>query len=285
MSDRLVVIIPAHDAARWIAEAITSVHAQGIKPPPDVVVVTDRCSDDTACIARSLGARIIDSASSGPASARNAGVVASTARLIAFLDADDVWPPGSLAPRLALLEANPGAALVFGDCLQFDDHSEGRRPHSRTLFEEGQLDAIFFGHPSNVRDAMVKLLEADFVTTGSVIMRRTAFEELGGFDVALGLVEDLDLWLRAAGRYPILWHPALALLRRRHGSNLSRDATGMQQAYLDVLARLAIRPEGQPLQAHITRLRRRGLRELAGRYLRAGHLRKAWTRLWRSITA
>lgn len=285
MSDQVAVIIPAHNAARWVADAIASVHAQGIEPPPDVVVVTDRCSDDTAGIAHRLGARIIDSPSPGPAAARNAGVAASTARLIAFLDADDVWPPGSLAPRLALLDADPDAALVFGDCRQFDDHGEGQCPHDRTLFEEGGLDAAFFGHPSNVSDALLKLLEADFVTTGSVAMRRSVFEQLGGFDAGLGLVEDLDLWLRAAGRHPILWHPALALLRRRHGSNLSRDAMRMQQAYLDVLARLATRPEGLPLQAHINRLRRKGLRTMARLHLRAGHALQAWIHLWRSVNA
>lgn len=256
MNAALSVIIPAHNAACWIAEAIGSVRAQALAPAPDVVVVTDRCSDDTAALAQAAGARVIDSPAPGPAAARNAGVAACCTPFIAFLDADDLWPPGSCAARLALLEAAPDAALVFGDCLQFDDDGT-RHMHAQSLFAQAGLDERFFGGSHRVDHALDKLLDADFLTTGTVIMRRTAFDALGGFDESLRMVEDLDLWLRAAARFPLLWHPQTALLRRRHGSNLSRDSRAMRLAYIDVLARLAGQPQARHLTARIGTLQRR----------------------------
>ena len=120
----LSVVIPAHDAARWIGDALASVRAQPVHLPVEVVVVTDRCRDNTAAIARAAGARVIDSPAPGAAAARNAGVDASHGAFIAFLDADDLWPADSLGDRLALLESVPEAALVFGDYRQFERTSD-----------------------------------------------------------------------------------------------------------------------------------------------------------------
>ncbi len=261
----LSVVIPAHDAARWIGDALASVRAQSLDRLVEVVVVTDRCRDNTAAIAHAAGARVIDSPAPGAAAARNAGVDASRGAFIAFLDADDLWPENnSLSARLALLESMPEAALVFGDCRQFDDDGLGEhRPHRHTLFESGGLDAGFFGHPQHVQDPLTRLLDAGFITTGSVIMRRGAFLALGGFDPSLALVEDLDLWLRAALRHTVLWHPALALLRRRHGANLSRDAHAMAHAHIAVLESLARQPDAAAHRARIAALRGRALRGLA----------------------
>lgn len=281
----LSVVIPAHNAARWIADAIASVQAQPLSSAPDIIVVANHCSDDTAAIALAAGARAIDSPAPGPAAARNAGVAAGRGEFIAFLDADDLWPADSLPARLALLEATPDAALVFGDCRQFDDAGDGiARPHAQTLFEHGGLDAAFFGDAARVIDPLDKLLDADFITTGSVVMRRKAFEALGGFDTSLALVEDLDLWLRCAARFPLLWHPGLALLRRRHDSNLSRDTAAMQRAYVDVLGRLLQWPQAHHLAARVGALRRRELRSLARQSLSAGHPLSALRQWLRAVS-
>ncbi len=279
----LSVVIPAHDAARWIGDALASVHAQPVHLPVEVVVVTDRCCDNTAAIARAAGARVIDSPAPGAAAARNAGVDASHGAFIAFLDADDLWPADSLGDRLALLESVPEASLVFGDCRQFDDDGHGmQRPHRQTLFESGGLDAGFFGHPQRVIDPLTRLLDAGFITTGSVIIRREAFLALGGFDPTLALVEDLDLWLRAALRHTVLWHPALALLRRRHGANLSRDAHAMARAHIAVLERVARLPEASAHRARIAALRGSALRGLA-RQEAAAHPLQALGHLLQSL--
>jgi glycosyltransferase involved in cell wall biosynthesis len=285
MSAVLSVVIPAHNAARWIAAAIDSVRAQALPTASDIIVVTDRCSDRTAQIALAAGARVIDSPTAGPSAARNAGVTASRSPYIAFLDADDLWPPDSCAARLALLDATPDAAMVFGDCRQFDDRDGGQHFHEHTLFAQGGLDAAFFGDAVHVIDALDKLLDADFVTTGAVIMRRESFDALGGFDSALHRVEDLDLWLRAAARFPLIWHAQTALWRRRHGDNLSRDTRAMHEAYIEVLARLKGLPQAGHLAARIRTLQQREHRALARQAFVAGQPLRAMTHIWQGVRA
>ncbi|AOF83141.1 glycosyltransferase like 2 family protein [Methyloversatilis sp. RAC08] len=285
MSTVLSVIIPAHNAARWIAAAIDSVRTQALPTVPDIIVVTDRCSDQTANIALATGARIIDSPTAGPSAARNAGVAASHSRYIAFLDADDLWPPDSCAARLALLDATPDAAMVFGDCRQFDDRDGNPHFHAHTLFVKGGRDVAFFGDAARVVDALDKLLDADFITTGTVIMRREAFDALGGFDSALQRVEDLDLWLRVAARFPLIWHAQTALWRRRHGDNLSRDTRAMHEAYIAVLARLKGLPQARHLEPRIRTLQRREHRALARQAILAGQPLRAMTHVWQGVRA
>jgi hypothetical protein len=88
-----------------------------------------------------------------------------------------------------------------------------------------------------VPDAYGRLLRNNFITTGSVVVRRQALIEAGGFDESLRLVEDLELWLRITRRSPIIWSKDVCLLRRRHDNNTSRESEAMSLAYLDVLKR------------------------------------------------
>lgn len=229
------VVIPAHDAAAFLGECLDSVTAQAGGWVREVIVVDDGSSDATADVARAhAGVRLIRlPANGGPGAARNAGIAAAQGEWVAFLDADDLWPPDALASALAVLQRDAGAALVFGDCRQFDAGG----PQARTLFEDGGFGAAAWGDGARVPQAHARLLAANFITTGSVVARRAVLQALGGFDEGLRRVEDLDLWLRIAHAHPIAWRPQVALLRRRHAANVSRDADAMSLAWLEVLER------------------------------------------------
>lgn len=232
------VVIPAYNAAAHLGDCLDSVLAQAGVAALELVVVDDGSTDATAEVAGSRpGVRVIRLAGNeGPSRARNAGIAAARGDLVAFLDADDLWPAGSLAARIDVLRRHPQAALAYGDCRQFDDGG----PHDHTLFEAGRLGAAAWGQGSVVPDAYVRLLADNFITTGSVLVRRSAVAGTGGFAEDLRLVEDLDLWLRIARAHPIAWCPQVCLLRRRHGGNLSRDAEAMASAFLSVLDRQPI---------------------------------------------
>jgi glycosyltransferase involved in cell wall biosynthesis len=228
------VVVPAHDAAAYLDDCLASVAAQRGDFGVEVIVVDDGSTDATAAVAqRHAGVQCLRQPQRGPAAARNAGIAAARAPLVAFLDADDCWAPGALAAAVAALQRHPQAALVFGDCRQFDAGG----PHARTLFDDGGWGAAAWGDSGLVPQAHARLLADNFITTGAVVMRRDVLQTLGGFDEALRLVEDLDLWLRVAHRHAIAWHPQVALLRRRHASNVSRDADAMSLAWLEVLER------------------------------------------------
>jgi glycosyltransferase involved in cell wall biosynthesis len=250
------VVVPAYNAAAHIREALESIAAQQGAPALEVIVVDDGSTDDTReqvlafahAAAGSVALRLITQANAGPAAARNRGIRESSAELIAFLDADDLWPPERLRIQLALLEEYPHAGLVFGDCRGFSRDG----PHPRTQFEKEGLDAAFWGGPVLVQDPYAKLFLDNYVPTGAVLARKACILDAGGFDESRRLVEDMDLWFRMALRCPFAYTRAVCELKRTHGGNISADAEGIALAYIEVLKTQA--------QQFPDELRRRGLR-------------------------
>lgn len=124
------VVIPARDAARTLPATLAALAAQRFAGTHEVIVVDDRSRDATAEIARERGARVLaTSGNAGPAEARNAGVAAAGAPLIAFTDADCVPAPDWLARGVAALRA--GADLVQGPVRPIPGVEAG--PYDRTL--------------------------------------------------------------------------------------------------------------------------------------------------------
>lgn len=283
MSGTLVsVVIPAYNAQAFIGECIASVQAQRVDAELEVVVVDDGSTDGTAAIVQQLpGVRLVSQPNRGPAAARNAGIAATRGHLVAFLDADDLWPEDSLAARLDVLQRHPDAAMVFGDCRQFD----AQAPRQRTLFEEVGWGRRAWGDSGLVPDAYSRLIDDNFVTTGTVIVRRQVLDAVGGFAEDLRLVEDLELWLRIARHHPVAWCDRVCLLRRRHGANTSADRTAMGLAWLEVLRRQRMPADGARA-AGLSQLNRAVAHEclnLCDLALQKGQRAEAMQWAWRSV--
>ena len=277
------VVIPAYNAAAHLAQCLESVRVQRGDFTLDTLVIDDGSRDDTVAIARGqAGVRVITQANRGPSAARNAGIAATTGEFIAFLDADDLWPVGKLDAQLDVLTRHPDVALVFGDCRQFDAAGS----FTRTEFESGGFGAASWGPGPIVPRAYARLLANNFITTGSVVVRRSALLAAGGFAEDLRLVEDLDLWLRIAHGRPIAWCGHECLQRRRHEHNTSRDAEAIGLAFLEVLRR-----HRQALQSGDAAEPGIDMRQLVSReYLHLAELAMckrslgvAWQRVWHAL--
>lgn len=172
----ITAVMPAFNAAEFIAESIASLLAQ-TEPPVEVIVVDDGSKDDTASVAERAGARVIRQANGGPAAARNAGIRSATTEGIALLDADDIARPTRLARQRGHL-AEPNVAVVFSA-----HHVEGKLPPV----------------PPPVLD-FEALWARNWIPTSTVLLRKTAWQAVGGFDEARDLigVEDYNCWLRMA---------------------------------------------------------------------------------------
>lgn len=115
---RFSVIIPAHNAAGTIRDAVGSVLEQG-RADTEVIVVDDASTDLTASIAQDIAdsspsVRLIrQDRNAGVSAARNAGVAASSGEIIVFLDSDDVHLPGFLATADSAIQG-PVDAVVMG---------------------------------------------------------------------------------------------------------------------------------------------------------------------------
>jgi glycosyltransferase involved in cell wall biosynthesis len=201
-------IIPAYQAAKYLAEAIESALAQ-TRPPDEIIVVDDGSTDGTADIAAGFGARVRceRQAHAGIGAARNRGLALARGERIAFLDADDLWTPAKLEVSQQALDADPGVAMVFGHVRQFRspevEDRDGRRP-------------ALPGEP------------VPGYVPGGGLFRREAFERVGPFETCWRVGEFVGWYERAmaAGLRPVLI-PEVVLLRRIHATNvglLQRDA-------------------------------------------------------------
>jgi glycosyltransferase involved in cell wall biosynthesis len=245
------VVIPCFNQAHFLAEAIESVLAQD-HPVLETVVVDDG-SADNACevAARYPEVNPLRQPNRGVAAARNHGLAVSRGELVVFLDADDRLLPAAVAIGLDALAERPGVALAAG--------------MSRDIGEDGAV-LRRTRQPLVTQDHYLHLLEDCFIWSGSsVVYRRGAVEEVGGFDESLGAGDDYRLYLEIARRRPIFCHGEVVTEYRRHGANATRDPGLVLDSEMRVL-----RGQRRNLRDRRDRLAwRRGMRNVRARHGRA----------------
>src|SRR5713226_2318177 len=117
------VVIPVWNGERYLLDAVASVRAQ-TAAVSELIVVDDGSTDGTARIAKGLSdATYIYQKRSGQSVARNVGASRSRSRLLAFLDADDLWVSKKLERQLQEFDRNPGLDLIFGHAIQFRERN------------------------------------------------------------------------------------------------------------------------------------------------------------------
>lgn len=209
------VVIPAYNAARHIAEALTSVLAQTIDNY-EIIVVNDG-SPDTPQLEKQIEPFLNDiiyikRPNGGPAAARNTGIVAARGEYIAFLDSDDQWVPTHLMKMMGTLERDPTLDLLYGDTVNFGD-----------VPREG--GTTMGANPSEGLATFESLVLCKCtVISSTVVARRQALIDAGLFDESFIQAEDFDLWARVAysgGR--IDYRKDIHARRRIHETNLTND--------------------------------------------------------------
>jgi glycosyltransferase involved in cell wall biosynthesis len=228
------VVIPTYNRAALIGEAIASVVDQQY-PHLEIIVVDDGSTDETEQVVRAIslgneGSRAptpalhyIKQANGGPSRARNHGIAVATGELIAFLDSDDLYLPGKLAAQAHVFRDLPQTRLAFSWFDIADD--EGRTRLGRRTALRGEV----------ARELLARCMQGP-IATPTVMARRSALVEAGGFDETMRLSEDIDLWCRVARLGPIELVPEVFVRVRRHSGNLSRGPD--RTAYLAAARRI-----------------------------------------------
>jgi glycosyltransferase involved in cell wall biosynthesis len=195
----------------------------------ELIVVDDGSTDDTAAVlAPYAGAvTLISGENRGVSAARNAGVARARGEYVAFLDSDDLWLPEKLSRQTAFFTARPEALTCQTEEVWMKN---GRRINPARKHQKPS-GMIFF--PS---------LELCLVSPSAVMMKKSFFDEMGGFDEALPACEDYDLWLRISCRYPIhLISDPLVIKRGGHADQLSA-ARGLDKFRIRALEKLLASP-------------------------------------------
>jgi glycosyltransferase involved in cell wall biosynthesis len=191
------VIIPTHNRARLLEEALESVLAQqGMSEEfnVEVIVVDDASSDTTpTVVANYPTVRYIRLPTNrGLAATRNIGVKASSGEYVAFLDDDDLWLPHKLKQQVSPLDMHPEAAAVYSPCIV------------RFAGRERMIPATGRGPSGFVLKALVN---GNLAPVHGYLVRRSAIDRAGYFDEHLACLEDWDLWLRIALQSPFMFLP------------------------------------------------------------------------------
>jgi glycosyltransferase involved in cell wall biosynthesis len=212
MSERISIVMPSLNMAPFIGAALASIARQGAHEL--LVFVADAGSTDGT---REVAVGYRDSGlpismlevepGSSPAVARNAALGEVNSDLVAFLDADDLWPAGKLDRQVAFLDEHPALGMVSGYVRYFDKADEsGLQPSTES-----------------------RLTDLVHVHVGACIYRRETLAMLGDFDSELRYGEDVDLLmkLRESGvDFAIL--RSIELYYRKHPGAMTAQADPRQ---------------------------------------------------------
>ena len=141
MGELVSVIMPVHNAGKYLEEAIRSVMSQTYSNW-ELLVVNDNSTDNSIDIANSLASedsriKVYDNPTPTgyPATPRNMAVGLAKGRYIAFLDSDDVWLPNKIELQLPYFEESPRIGVVFSNYEKVDEETnrEDRVVKSRKI--------------------------------------------------------------------------------------------------------------------------------------------------------
>ncbi len=187
--------MPVRNARPYLREALDSVLAQTM-PHWELVAIDDGSTDGSWDDLNEYAAR--DPRIRVFRQPQHAGIVAARNRalaeasrdtpLIAILDADDVALPDRLHNQLAFLDQHPDHALVGGQTLIIDEASRGLGLRK---------------YPTDYAAICSVIARYNPIAQSAVMLRRSVFFEVGGYDPAYPRCQDYDLWLRIAARHPV----------------------------------------------------------------------------------
>ena len=215
--DRVAVVVITHNRAEELEHSLTRVSA--LPESPHVVVVDNGSTDGTAEMVRERFAHVelVTPGRNLGAAGRNLGVARTTTPYVAFCDDDTWWAPGSISRAADLLDAHPDLAVVTGHIV-VEPAGEDDPVCEDMLHSPLPRPPGLPGHP------LLSFL------AGASVVRRTAFDQAGGFEprLFLGGEEELLAADLASAGWAMVYVPEVVVhhvastardphLRRRHG--------------------------------------------------------------------
>lgn len=238
------VIIPVHDRAAYVSDAIRSVLAQSLADL-ELIVVDDGSTDDTVAVVRSFAdprLRLVrHEVNRGIPAARNTGLDEARGRYIAWLDSDDIARPRRLAVQVRFLEDHPAVALVGACAGKLDARGRGR-PGIRVP-------------PLRSEDIRAWLLFRSAFQQSAVTGRAEVLKRFR-YRLEYPVCEDVDLFVRMSAGHVLRNLPRILIDRRIHDGQTIRTMRaqiGEREAALlaGPLERIGLAPSRDDLRRHV----------------------------------
>jgi glycosyltransferase involved in cell wall biosynthesis len=187
-SPLISIVIPCHNAERWVADTIESCLAQTWRAR-EVILINDGSSDGSLDVLRrfeSPDVRVHDQPNLGASAARNAGLRDARGAFIQFIDADDILAPEKLERQMSLFSARPKAQLISGEWARFTGNA---------------ANTEFTLQPNGRDMTAVEFLQLFFETGAMMhpaawLARRTLIEAAGPWNEGLSLNDDGEYFAR-----------------------------------------------------------------------------------------
>jgi GT2 family glycosyltransferase len=270
------VMIPTYNTGDYLRRTLQSVLAQDEGPDQMQIEVVDGCStnDDPESLVRELGGNRVAfyrlASNKGLSHTFNTCIQRARGHWVHILHGDDVVLPGFYAAYRAQIESTPQVVMVFGKVVTIDGAD-------RWLFlsPAGPLP-----EETIVEDFVQRQAVEQQVPVPTVVVKRTAYEQAGGFCSWFKHVVDMDMWFRVGLVGPVARVPVAYALYRKHvasDTNLHTASAGnVREIFISNLVNLErIRAAG--LTANIDQRWRKRLaaygEEWAWRLDGAGHVR------------
>lgn len=222
------ICIPAYNAARFLPETLATVKSQTFSCW-ELIIVEDGSDDGTKAVVKNFAQTVSQPVrylrhnnNQGLTTTRNTGIAAAEGEWIAILDADDLWEKDHLAQCIATM-ATGYYSLVHGGSVLFDSES------GQILEERAPSPAAHGNIPCSI------FTQEYIIQPSSVILRKSLWEQVRGFNPEFQHVEDLEMWLRCLrGGARIRYSGHLSCRYRKHSTAMSGESYPMAAAFARV---------------------------------------------------
>lgn len=226
---RISWIIPVYNAGKFIHEAVSSILSNADAGIQNQIILIDDCSTDEETIFSLNSLKelscvevLYQSKNGGPARARNHGMRAATGEWLAFLDADDLVAPNSIAARVDAIRKNKEIRWIVGDMLEIRE--EGKSIHlknfDRAISEGKEVLTDLF----KISDPLKKLSSWGMLPfLGAMMIRKDLYEQVGDFDETLTYGEDLHFCLLLASLADLYWINLPVFSLRRYHESMTKN--------------------------------------------------------------
>lgn len=208
----VTVAVPSFNQGRYLEAALASLFAQGL--PVEVFVADGGSTDDSLAVIRRWEDRLLGWRShpdAGQAAAINEGISRGRAPFVCWLNSDDWLLPGGMRLLQGALERHPDAAMAYG---RVWNHVEATGKRRRN----------FEVHPFSER----LMAQFNIVAQPATLIRRTAWEAVGGVDASLHMAMDYDLWWKLFKRFGVpQFVDAPVAVNRRHAETKTSTQRGL----------------------------------------------------------
>jgi glycosyltransferase involved in cell wall biosynthesis len=224
------IVIPTHRDRGYIRATVDSAVKQ-LEHGDEIILVANGCEDSYHEYLQhefAGEAQVMRIAVGGVASARNAGASIAQGDALIFLDDDDELTPTAVSTYKALLAENALAAAVVGDVIGFGERHENpsaRYPTGGTRIELAQV--LVEGPPAP--------------SPGAGIVRKVAFNAIGGLRQTNAPADDWEMWLRLSEQFALFGIDTPTLRYRYHDSRASLEVSRMARSGLQVLKQFSRR--------------------------------------------